>query len=293
MSNLITLEHFQATAARFHIYERNDDAVSQMPHYHDYFQISYVLRGAVEHWQGADTVRLQPGNAFIVPPGFVHRIRFTEPGTSILTLGFQDSLLLRDLPHSGASVFLKELQHNHDTGNISLGLTPDETQQATLLTLLECLLREKEATCPPEFSAVPSLICAVVYLLAQCYYRNTTPSRHPWSEHDREQLLRRCVVYLDTHFTESVSSDEIAKQFGLSRSALSSAFQQHTGLPLHKYIAQKRIQKAQTLIRTRAGLPLSEVASLVGYEDSSTFYRNFQRITGMSPAKYKELCQID
>ena len=293
MSNLITLEHFHATAARYHIYEQNSGAVSQSPHYHDYFQISYITAGSVDHRQGADTVKLQAGDAFIVPPGFVHRIQFNEPDTSILTLAFQDSLLLQDLPHSGASHFLKELHRNHDTGNISLRLTPDASQQATLLSLLQCLLREKVSLCPPELSAIPSLICSVVYLLAQCYYRNAAPSRHPWSEHDREQLLRRCVVYLDTHYTEVISTDEIAKQFGLSRSALSSAFQQHTGLPLHKYIAQKRIQKAQALIRTRTDLPLSEVAAKVGYEDNSTFYRNFQRITGMSPARYRELCQID
>ena len=293
MSNLITLEHFHAAAARYYIYERADSCLSQAPHYHDYFQVSYVITGALEHKQGADTATLQPGDIFIVPPGFVHRIQFTQPDTRILTLAFQDSLLLQDLPHSGASRFLKELQHNHDTGNISLQLTPNAQQQQSLSALLGCLLREQAADCPTEFSATPSLICSVVYLLAQCYYRTALPSRHPWSEHDREQLLRRCVVYLDTHFTEPIITEDIAKKFGLSRSALSSAFPQHTGLPLHKYIAQKRIQKAQTLIRTRPDLSLSEVAAQVGYEDSSTFYRNFQRITGMSPAKYKELCQID
>lgn len=293
MSNLITLEHFHATGARYHVYERNDGAISQIPHYHDYYQITYVTHGMLEHWQGTDTAKLHPGDVFIVPPGFVHRIHFTEPDSAILTLAFQDSLLLQEFPHSGASRFLKELQHNHDTGNISLSLTPDSPQQRTILSLLHCLLQEQNSHCPPELSAIPSLICSVVYLLAQCYYCNTAPSRHPWSEHDREQLLRRCVVYLDTHFTETLSTDEIAKQFGLSRSTLSSAFQQHTGLPLHKYIAQKRIQKAQTLIRIRSDLPLSEIAAKVGYEDSSTFYRNFQRITGMSPTKYRELCQLD
>lgn len=293
MSNLITLEHFHATAARYYIYERTESSIAQAPHYHDYFQVTYVIEGTIEHKQGADTATLQPGDIFIIPPGFVHRIHFTKPNTRILTLAFQDSLLLQDLPHSGASRFLKELQHNHDTGNISLLLTPDKNQQLSLCALLDCLLREQASACPPEYSATPSLICSVVYLLAQCYFRTAFPPRHPWSEHDQEQLLRRCVVYLDTHFTETISAEELAKQFGLSRSALSSAFPQHTGLPLHKYIAQKRIQKAQVLIRTHKDISLSEIAARVGYEDSSTFYRNFHRITGMSPAKYRELCQID
>ena len=292
MSNLITLEHFHITA-RYHIYERKDGTLSQTPHYHDYFQISYVTAGILEHHQGADTVTLGAGDVFIVPPGFLHQLHFTTPDTSILTLAFQDSLLLQDSPHSGASYFLKELLHNYDTGNIPLRLTPDEGQQATLLTLLKCLLREQNSFSPPELSAVPSLVCAVVYLLAQCYYHKASPSRHPWSEQDQDQLMRRCIVYLDTHYTEALCTAEIAKLFGLSRSSLSSAFRQHTGLPLHKYIAQKRIQKAQALIRTHADIPLSEIAAKIGYEDSSTFYRNFHRITGMSPTKYRNLCHID
>ena len=291
MAELITLDRFDAATRQYHIYRIRSSTVSHQDHYHDYFQITYVLAGKLSHQQGSDTAILQSGDVFIVPPGFVHRIQFTEPDTRILTLAFQDSLLLQDLPHAGASRFLKELQHNHDTGNISLQLTPDPSKQQSLCALFDCILREQAADCPPEFSATRSLICSVVYLLAQCYYRTAFPVRQPWSVHDQEQLLRRCVVYLDTHFTEPINAGELAKQFGLSRSALSSAFPQHTGLPLHKYVAQKRIQKAQTLIRTHPDLSLSEVAALVGYEDNSTFYRNFHRITGMSPAKYRELCQ--
>lgn len=293
MSNLITLAHYHAESAQYHTYTCTDSSVSQMPHYHDYFQISLVTAGGLLHRQGSDSVSLQPGDAFIVPPGFVHRVEFIAPDTSTFVLAFQDSLILTDHPNSPASRFLRDLQRSHDSGNISLRLTPDASLRVSLKELLECLSREQRSPYPPELSAAPSLISAIVYLLAQCYYQNTSLPRQPWSSQNRDQLLRRCVVYLDTHFTQELSADDIAKQFGLSRSSLSSAFQQHTGLPLHKYIAQKRIDKAQMLIRTHPDLPLSEVAARVGYEDNSTFYRNFHRITGMSPAKYRDLCQID
>jgi len=34
-------------------------------------------------------------------------------------------------------------------------------------------------------------------------------------------------------------------------------------------------------------MPLREIATLVGYEDFSTFYRNFKKQTGKSPAEYR------
>ena len=80
---------------------------------------------------------------------------------------------------------------------------------------------------------------------------------------------------------------ELAKQFGISRSTFCSVFPQFTGMPLQKYVAQKRIKEAQILIRSCPEKSISQIALEVGYQDDSTFYRNFLRITGVSPLKYK------
>jgi AraC-like DNA-binding protein len=159
-----------------------------------------------------------------------------------------------------------------------------------LEALFECLIRQQNADCPAELSSAASLVAAIVYLLAQCYYKNPKSNRQPWNTADNAQILRRCIVYIDTHYTQSLSADALAKKFGLSQSTLSAAFQQHTGLPVHKYIVQKRIQKAQMLIRSHEDMALSDIAAKCGYVDNSTFYRNFLRVTGITPTKYKELC---
>lgn len=289
MSNLITLADYYAETTQYHAFCRTADSVSKLPHYHDHFQISFVASGSAIHRQGRDCARLQAGDVFIIPPGFVHQVQFSEPETTMYTLAFRDSVIICDYPHSAAAGFLRDLRSKYDSGSISLQLTPDQRQRAILLSLFECLLQEQLSPYPPEFSAAQGIILSVVYLLAQCYYDSAIPPRQPWSQNDRDQLLRRCVAYIDTHYTESLNADDIAKQFGLSRSALCSAFLQQTGLQLHKYIAQKRIQKAQLLIRSHKDLPLNEIAAQIGYEDNSTFYRNFVRITGMSPTTYRSL----
>ncbi len=288
MSNLITLAHYNAETAQYYAYECANSQTSQIPHYHDYYQIGLITAGEALHSQGGDSVNLHPGDVFIVPPGFVHKLRFLTAQTRMFTLAFSDALFRGDFLQSNAARFLKELQSNHDTGSVHLSLTPNNTQRQQLQVLLGCL---KEKDCAsPELSAIPSIIGAVIYILAQCYYSNADIKRQPWNTADDAQLLRRCLVYVDTHYTQPLNPDSLAKQFGLSRSVLCSAFQQHTGLPLHKYISQKRIHRAQILIRTQEHIPLSDIAAAVGYEDSSTFYRNFVRIAGISPAKYRELC---
>ncbi len=288
MSNLITLAYYNAEAAQYYAYECTSSRVSQMPHYHDYYQIVLVTSGKAVHSQGGDSVTLLPGDAFIVPPGFVHRLHFLTDDTRMYLLAFSDMLFHGDFLQSNAVRFLKELQSDHDNNAVHLALTPEAPQRRKLELLLTCLIEKDDA--PPELSAVPNILGAVIYILAQCYYSNDKNNRQPWDTADNAQLLRLCLVYVDTHYTQPLTPDSLAKQFGLSRSVLCSAFQQYTGLPLHKYISHKRIHRAQILIRTQESIPLADISAAVGYEDSSTFYRNFVRIAGMSPAKYRELC---
>jgi two-component system response regulator YesN len=102
--------------------------------------------------------------------------------------------------------------------------------------------------------------------------------------------ILQCIEHIDRHYKEELSPGDLARRFGLSRSVLFAVFPQFAGMPLRKYIAGKRIKEAQVLIRSHPNRPLSQIATEVGYKDDSTFYRNFLKITGMPPAKYKSLC---
>ncbi len=288
MSQLIELADFKAENAEYYVYANTRRRASRLPHYHDYFQISYVAKGSLLHRQGAECVNLQAGEAFIIPPGFVHQVQPESPNTLQYNLAFSESLFSSDFPHSGALRFLQELRSNYDSGAVRLRLCPGQGQQEILSMLIQCLILQQETICAPELSAAPGLVSSIVSILAQCYYDN--PENQPWNSRDNLQMLRKCVAYVDAHFTEALTPDSLSRQFAISRSVLCSAFQQRTGLPLHKYISQKRIQQAQLLIRTQENLPLSEIAAQVGYEDSSTFYRNFRKLTGLSPAGYRKLC---
>ena len=42
-------------------------------------------------------------------------------------------------------------------------------------------------------------------------------------------------------------------------------------------------------MRTKPGLSVSQIAQELGYEDDSTFYRNFLQVTGMTPSQYRKL----
>ena len=290
MSRLVTLEHFQAAHRHYHIYPIHGTTrtIAHQTHYHDYFQVCYVARGEIIHRQEGQEMRLGPGDAFIIPPGFPHSLHF-DGASLVYSLVFEERLFHAGFVRSNAHRFLSSLQ----TGaaqSVHLRVVLDEGQRASIMSLIECLMREQEAEHPPELSTAPSLISCVVYLLAQSYYRRPQNAPELDELKSYNSTLHQCTQYIDSHYKEKIGIADLTKRFGISRSAFCAVFPQFTGLPLHRYIAQKRIVEAKLLIRTRPDRSLNDIAAEVGYEDMTTFYRNFLRVAGVAPSGYRERC---
>lgn len=290
MAEFITLEQFHATTRHYHIYRIQKTEVDHLPHYHNYFQVCYVVSGEIIHRQNHDAVTLQAGDAFIVPPNFTHSLHFNNAHTEMYSLAFEEVLFHPGFPQSNAYSFLESLQKkaaNPVQESIHLRVPTDKHQRKMIESLLESLIIQQQTDCPPGLSSAPSLTAAIVYLLAQCYYRQPQNTGELDTLANYNSALLQCVAFIDRHFREPFSLDKLAKQFGLSRSSFCSVFPQFTGMSLQKYIAQKRIKEAQILIRTHPEKSISQIATETGYQDDSTFYRNFVRITGVSPSKYR------
>lgn len=288
MSELITLGHFDAQQRHYHIYRIKNSTLDHQAHCHNYYQVCLVTCGRILHCQQDEPVSLGPGDAFIIPPGMTHSLHFDDPFSEIYSLAFDLSLFHPGFPHSNAHHFLMTL--NPDDSGVRLRVVLGEVQRIGIQSLMDCLIRQQqEEPAPAELSAAPSLISSILYLLAQSYYcqpQNT----HLLSElSEYNTTLVQCTRYIDQNFTQPLDLSSLARQFGLSRSTLCTIFPQFTGLSPHRYISKKRIEAAQLLIRSEPELPLSQIAARVGYEESSTFYRTFLRLTGLSPSGYRQL----
>ena len=100
-----------------------------------------------------------------------------------------------------------------------------------------------------------------------------------------EQLsVLRVRAYLEDHFTENVSLEELATLVHLSPFYLLRVFRETVGLPPHSYLTYVRVTRARHLIR--AAMPLAEVAAAVGFTDQSHLHRHFKAVVGVTPGQY-------
>jgi len=95
--------------------------------------------------------------------------------------------------------------------------------------------------------------------------------------------LRRVTDYIEDNLTSDLSLAELAAVAGVSPSHFQLLFKQSIGLPVHRYIIHRRVDRAIALLRIGA-LPMSELALEVGFASQSHLARCMQRVAGIKPS---------
>ncbi|MFL9938476.1 helix-turn-helix domain-containing protein [Paraburkholderia graminis] len=98
---------------------------------------------------------------------------------------------------------------------------------------------------------------------------------------------RRLRDYIENHLAEPLTLGELASIAALSEFHLARMFRTSFGLPPAAWIAQQRLERARTLLRTTA-LPLAQVAGLCGYANASHLSHRFREGVGVSPGAYRQ-----
>lgn len=100
--------------------------------------------------------------------------------------------------------------------------------------------------------------------------------------------MRRITELLMTRLDGDVSLDELARECGLSRSHFARAFKVTTGSPVHRWLLDKRLERAEDLL-LRTTLSLSEISTVLGFADQSHFTRAFATRAGATPAVFRRV----
>lgn len=106
------------------------------------------------------------------------------------------------------------------------------------------------------------------------------------SDIELPEAILRAQGFIDAHYNENFTLDDVACVAGLSKFHLVRRFTRAFGLSPQAYRTQKRIHEAKRLVLS--GAPLIEVAGLLGFSDQSHLTRQFQSFVGVSPARYRE-----
>jgi AraC-like DNA-binding protein len=97
---------------------------------------------------------------------------------------------------------------------------------------------------------------------------------------------KRVVEFIEEHLAEDISLAALAELVDLSVYHFARAFAQSFGAPPHRYHMGRRMDRAKSLLQSRA-LSVTQIGIRTGFREASSFTRAFRRFTGLTPTEYR------
>ncbi len=116
--------------------------------------------------------------------------------------------------------------------------------------------------------------------------------RHPLSksnDKNRQNWMQRfkpVMEYVENHLGDKLTVSQLAKKAYLERAYFSTRFSETFGIPVKKYIIQRRIDHARRMLLD-TNVKLEAIAGELGFTDAFHFSRTFKKLTGESPSDFR------
>lgn len=103
--------------------------------------------------------------------------------------------------------------------------------------------------------------------------------------------ISKAVSYLEEHYAEDITLNDLAEHVHLNRSYLSMRFKKEVGDTIQGWLLEFRLKKAEKLL-SGSNAQIQQICSEVGIPDSAYFSRQFRKYAGVSPLEYRKKQQL-
>ena len=132
---------------------------------------------------------------------------------------------------------------------------------------------------------VLSKLYELYYHLSQTTETNST--KDATRLHGGNETIRSAVKYIDEHFDQKITLNQLGEVTGYSPNHLHKLFKQIVGVSPQRYLENARVASAKFALCTQEQ-SLSEIAYSCGFSSQSHFTHTFKRLTGLSPQEYRK-----
>lgn len=176
--------------------------------------------------------------------------------------------------------------------NPSAGATVPLHASMWLNTTIYYLISEARARRPGNNSLLARLTELMFLEVLRHYVEQLPGDRTGWLAGLKDPHVGKAMAQLHSDPAHNWTVDELARDAGVSRSALAERFTTLIGESPMRYLANWRIQVARQLL-SEGHFNLAEIAARVGYDSEYSFNRAFKRHVGQPPAAWRRRGAVD
>ena len=280
----LVLSRYTDATKNFHIIRITRPQQDVHMHLHDYYQIYFIRSGHLVHHTETSFAPLSYGELFIIPPNMPHYIEAEPETVDFYSLGFMPDFFQEGRTGNKLVADFLYFLNTATADNIHPKFSLMHEDVIFAETVFDRIMDEFSNDRTAKNEMIYEYVSLLLTMFARIYFEQKTLSLR--SEQNKETVMH-CIAYIQNHFDEDITLDEITKHSAMSKTRFCSLFSELTGTSFKNYLNMYRIKKASEMILT--GEKLAAVSTLCGYNDFSTFYRNFKKYMSVSPAEYQEI----
>ena len=166
------------------------------------------------------------------------------------------------------------------TGGTLLHLTEEQATVTSCLRMMVQEIRVQQAGCD---EICQSLLDVILLRLRrrEDFLLGSSPAGSGNSRNC--DLVRR---YIDNHFKENLTLDQLAQMVHISKYHLAHTFQEEFHISPISYLISRRIQESHFLLQ-ETDHTISQIAQILGFSSLSYFSQSFRRLEGISPIEFR------
>lgn len=288
------MEYLPYTDPTFPV-EIYDDYFSDFPehtlpcHWHPVYEFNTVISGQVTYTINGKDYLLNTGDSIFINSGNMHTAKSCIQCPDSIVYGFTfDSSLITD---SRDSVYYTKYFSPINSESVPAFKIPCQPGSgSSIRSIISELYSLKSSDSVYELQCMELILRAWKILFQIISRSGLTDAVPSYGKNDIKKLaeLKAILVYINNHYRDAISIDELCKIAGISRSTCFRLFDKYTSCRPNEYINSLRLKNASILLRN-SDKTITEIAGMCGFDTAAYFSTTFKQRYGVAPREYRSV----
>lgn len=258
-------------------------------HWHEEVELQYIQKGQAYITCDEDNFHVSKGDIIFINHAVRHFVTPVGPeGAIFISIIVNPSFILGfgqlELENKYVSPVITNRSFNH------LHIAADNNLYLQFLSPLKQLI-SLNTDCPSGYELLSKAY--ILQLWKLIYDQLPAGTEHSSrisarTANQDAQRVKHAMLYIQEHFMESVTLEDIAGSILVSKSECCRCFKRATGLSPIEYLIKYRIMEAAKHMNRKTHESISEIAGSVGFNNISYFNKIFKKFMGCTPTEYRQ-----
>ncbi len=252
-------------------------------HWHEFLEISYIQSGSGVYEIEDKVFPVKKGDIIIINGIEKHRVTYGPEDVLYETvIHFDKRLVWSRESNPFDSGYLKLFSNGT---NFSNRLEADAESSELVTAVISGIVNEYVQKKPYYEMMIKSQLLTMITCLLRMGGVRTLDDSEVNIKRNNIERLNKILDYVGENFKNDLSMERVAQKFYMNASYFSEYFKKNVGINFSDYLSRLRINEAIRLLNENR-LNTAEITYACGFNNASSFYNAFKKVTGKNPGSY-------